>query len=202
MSVSDRRLRDKEELRLLILDGAMRLFAQQGVEKVTIRNIADAIEYSVGTVYVYFKDKNAILHALHTEGFIDLKTRFMVLMSVSNPMERLRAAGRVYIQFAREQPDMYDLMFTVEAPLESVRAWHDDEWNEGRATFSFVRATVVACLEAGHFSGHQPGPLAFMIWSLVHGMCSLEISNRAKVTDLDQPTEEGYAEFMTLLDRI
>ena len=67
MSVAERKARQKEELKALILKASMKLFVEKGIEQTTIRNIADAIDYSIGTVYVYFKDKNAILHALHTQ---------------------------------------------------------------------------------------------------------------------------------------
>ncbi|HLK96354.1 MAG TPA: TetR/AcrR family transcriptional regulator [Hymenobacter sp.] len=201
MGVSERKAREKEELRSLILEGAMKLFAEKGVANVTIRNIADAVEYSVGTVYVYFKDKNAILHALHTKGFLELRGRFMVLLNVADPMERLKASGKVYIQFAQEQPDMYDLMFNTQAPMDFVKEGEGDVWDEGKATFGFVRTVIQDCLAAGHFSGHDPEALSFLIWSIVHGMCSLTISCRTDVVSLEQPTTQGYAEFLRMLEK-
>ncbi|MCU0376473.1 MAG: TetR/AcrR family transcriptional regulator [Chitinophagaceae bacterium] len=69
MGTSERKAKEKEELKTLILRAAKKLFVEKGIEQTTIRNIANAIEYSVGTVYVYYKDKNDILHELHTQGF-------------------------------------------------------------------------------------------------------------------------------------
>lgn len=201
MGVSERKAREKEELRALILNGAMALFAEKGVENVTIRNIAEAIEYSVGTVYVYFKDKNAILHALHTEGFSQLGGQFQTLAQIADPMERLRASGRLYIQFAATNPDMYDLMFNMKAPLDFVKDCADEAWNEGQSAFDFLLHVVEACLTAGYFKGHQAKPLAFMIWSTVHGMCHLAIAGRTDVVGLDKPVEAGFAEFLLMLDR-
>ncbi|MCU0352239.1 MAG: TetR/AcrR family transcriptional regulator [Cytophagales bacterium] len=201
MGVTERKAREKEELRSLILEAAMRLFAEKGVENVTIRNIADAVEYSIGTIYVYFKDKNAILHALHTKGFAELRSRFLVLMHVNNPMERLKAAGHVYIQFAHENPEMYNLMFSIIAPMDFIETWNN-EWNEGQATFSFVRDMVQDCMKIGYFGGHSALPLAYMIWSMVHGMCSLVISRRASITGLENPPAEAYAEFLRILDKL
>ncbi|WP_229364410.1 TetR/AcrR family transcriptional regulator [Fibrella aestuarina] len=202
MGVSERKAREKEELRSLILNGAMALFAEKGVENVTIRNIAEAIEYSVGTVYVYFKDKNAILHALHTEGFLQLGSLFQTLAQVTDPMERLRASGRLYLQFAVANPDMYDLMFNMKAPLDFVEDCAEEEWNEGKSAFNFLLHVVEDCLMAGFFKGHRAKPLAFMIWSTVHGMCHLAIARRTDVVGLEKPVEEGFAEFLMLLDRV
>jgi AcrR family transcriptional regulator len=205
MTVAERKTKKKEELRELILEGAKKLFVKNGIDATTIRNIADAVDYSVGTVYVYFKDKNAILHALHTQGFAQLAGDFKVLYNVTNPMVRLRAMGKVYISFALQNPDMYDLMFNLKAPMEFLNTLQNEEWNEGKATFDVLRTTVKQCMEAGHFKGHKLEPLSFMIWSLVHGMCSLKIGNRTTAVNLknaDNILEDAYAEFLKFLDTI
>lgn len=203
MGSTERKAKGKEDLRSLILHSARTLFVEKGIEQTTIRSIADAIEYSVGTVYVYFRDKSAILHALHTQGFVELSGRFSVLVSVDNPMERLRAMGRVYIQFALENPDMYDLMFSVKAPMAFLSVMNE-EWTEGKATFDILRTTVQQCINTGHFVGHEPEPLAFMVWSLVHGLCSLEISCRAQGVNLTNPDDivnQAYDEFLKMMAR-
>src|SRR5690606_22862741 len=111
MGISDRKEREKSELKSLILQAAKKLFLEQGIEKTSIRNIADAIEYSPGTIYHYFQDKDSIFHEIHTEGFQELGKRMAVLFEVENPFERLKAMGKIYIKFAFENTDMYDLMF-------------------------------------------------------------------------------------------
>jgi AcrR family transcriptional regulator len=192
MGISERKELEKEELASRILASAMKLFVEKGVANVTIRNIADDAQYSVGTIYVYFKDKKAILHALHTKGFLNLKSRFMVLMNVADPMERLKATGSVYIRFAQD----------TKAPIDFVNERANDEWDEGKATFGFVRNMINECMAAGHFSGHEPEALSFLIWSIVHGMCSLTISGRTDVVNLDHSPQKGYAEFLKILAKI
>lgn len=204
MGTSERKAKEKEELRALILQAAKRLFVEKGIEQTTIRNIAHAIEYSVGTVYVYFKDKNAILHELHTQGFRQLGGEMRVLFNVADPMERMMALGRVYLNFALHNPDMYDLMFNMKAPIDFLESVHSEEWNEGKATFAVLKDTVNQCMEQGHFAGHQPEPLSFAIWSMVHGMASLHISQRTKGVCLAQPENivmQGYEEFVRILER-
>ncbi|MBC7923770.1 MAG: TetR/AcrR family transcriptional regulator, partial [Ferruginibacter sp.] len=187
MRIAERKAREKEDLRNLILQGARKLFLQKGIEQTTIRSIADAIGYSVGTVYVYFPSKDAILYALHAEGFTHLSGQFKVLHHVPDPMERLRAMGKVYLKFAMENPDMYDLMFSVKAPMAFLSTMNEEKWNEGKATFDALRTTIEQCMDTGHFKGHNLEPLAFMIWSLVHGMSSLEIGHRTKGVNLQSP---------------
>jgi len=204
MSITERKAKEKEELRALILQGAKKLFIENGIEQTTIRNIADEISYSVGTVYVYFKDKDSILHELHTLGFKQLGGEMRVLTSVANPMERLAAIGRVYVRFAMDNPDMYDLMFNMKAPMEFLKKIEEEEWNEGKATFNVLKSTVEQCMAHGYFKGHQLEALSFMIWSTVHGMCSLYIRGSIKAVNLGDAEPlllASHEEFVKILSR-
>lgn len=205
MSTADRKAKEKEELKALILKAARKLFMEKGIGQTTIRNIADAIDYSIGTVYVYFRDKNEILHALHTQCFADLGGQFKVLYNVKDPMERLRAMGKVYINFGLENPDIYDLMFNLKAPMEFLEAIQKNEWDEGKATFDVLRTTVKQCMDAGHFKGHKLEPLSFLIWSCVHGMCSLEISSRAQnvnIKNAESIVTDAYDEYLKIINKL
>lgn len=202
---SERKAKEKEALKTLILNAAQKLFVEKGVEHTTIRNIANAISYSIGTVYVYYKDKNDILHALHSQGFIQLANEMKVVyQNVLNPMERLKALGRVYLRFALENPEMYNLMFTMKAPIEYLESENKAHWREGMGAFDVLRQTVQTCIDAGHFKGHALDALAFANWSMVHGMATLHISNRIKGVHLANPATilfEGYEAYLMILDK-
>lgn len=205
MGIADRKERDKEELRERILIAAKSLFLEKGVEKTSIRNIADRIEYSPGIIYHYFRDKNEIFHALHQGGFIQLMEKMQVLGSVRNPMERLKAMGSIYVSFAMQNPDMYDLMFIKEAPIDHVSNSEHDHWKEGGGTFSYLRMTIGECIEMGYFKGHKQEPLTYLIWSAVHGLVSLNIRKRCEVVQLESQgtiVEEGLEEFFKILDKL
>lgn len=205
MSIADRKVREKEALKALILKGAKKLFLEKGIEQTTIRNIADEIDYSVGTVYVYFKDKNAILHDLHSIGFQELGGYFKELFSIEDPMERLRKMGFIYIKFALENQEMYDLMFNVKAPMEFLENSNNDYWDEGAVTFGHVKKTIEDCIDKGHFAGHNVEPLSFMVWSLVHGMCCLQIRQRitgVKFTNPDTILLDGYSEYLKMIEKL
>lgn len=205
MGISDRKEREREELRDRILVAAKSLFLEKGFEKTSIRNIADRIEYSPGIIYHYFRDKNEIFHALHQGGFLQLMERMKVLASVRNPMERLKAMGSIYVDFAMENPDMYDLMFIKEAPIDHVFNSEHDQWKEGGGTFNFLRATIEDCIKEGHFSGHESEALSYLIWSTVHGMVSLSIRKRCEVVlpnRQDKIVVDGLEEFFKILNRL
>ncbi len=69
MGIKERKDLEKQKMRKFILDTAMNLFLEKGFENITIRHIAENIEYSPATIYRYFRDKNEILYTLHREGF-------------------------------------------------------------------------------------------------------------------------------------
>lgn len=205
MATLERRVKEKLELKQLILAGARKLFLEKGIAQTTMRNIAEEINYSPGTIYVYFKDKNDILHAIHQEGFKQLGGQFATLFSVADPMERLKAMGRVYIRFALDNPEMYSLMFIQEAPIDFLVETHDEEWNEGKATFNVLQTTIGECVASGRFAGHNVEHLSYLVWSIVHGLCSLKVCNRIKTGILSNPdtiVEDAFDSFLKIIDNL
>ena len=186
MTIAKRKERQKEELRAKILEAAKHLIMEQGFEQTSIRMIADRIEYSPTTIYLYFKDKDEIYHSLHSEGFTILNQYFRALEHVSEPFERLKALSKAYISFAMENGEFYDLMFIIRSPMDSVSKEKGD-WEEGNRAFGFLINTITDCMNKGYFKGMNPEILAFTVWSMVHGICSLEIRNRCSViSELNQ----------------
>ena len=70
-----------------------------------------------GTIYLYYKEKDDIFHALHQEGFRKLIAMMEPLQFVADPFERLKAMGLIYMDFAKNNKDFYDLMFIMQAPM-------------------------------------------------------------------------------------
>lgn len=207
MGITERKNKEKQELKALILEAARTLFLERGIEETSMRNIADRIEYSPATIYLYFKDKDEILHELHSQGFQELGARMTVLQAVSDPLERLKALGRVYLEFARENSEMYDLMFISKSPMHFIDKMDELHWTEGKRAFDFLLQTVKDCMAAGRFSGHDPEALSFLIWSSVHGMSALEIRGRCKeVTPFCHDTQAlfhgGFETLTKILEKI
>ena len=209
MGVAERKERHKEDLRKEILEAAKQLFTEKGFEATSIRNIAEKIEYSPATIYLYYKDKNEIVHALHSDGFRLLVSHFQVLSTVTHPFERLKAMGRAYIQFAMQNPDIYKLLFIMEEPLKHVANCFE-EWDEGDVAFDILLRTVTECQQNGYFKGMDLTLLSFSIWSSMHGLCSLRSSghlehvamSRANNLNLDALMAATYETFVTMLEKL
>src|SRR5215469_321678 len=109
--VVERREREKRALRTKIMDAARELFAERGYEAVTMREIAEQIEYTPTAIYYHFRDKDALIREICVEDFDALAREFEALAAIEDPIERLRAIGQAYAGFAFAHPNQYRLMF-------------------------------------------------------------------------------------------
>ncbi len=179
MGITERKERIKESFRLQILEAAQELFIQKGFAETSIRNIAEKIEYSPTTIYLYYKDKNSIFHAIHNNAFKSLQLHMSVLYNVQDCFERLKAITRAYVNFALSNKELYELMFILESPIASIETTNN-EWEEGQNAFNMLEKTIQECINKNLFPNYSAEALSFLIWSTVHGMCSLYIKNRIK----------------------
>ena len=194
MGTTERRQREKEELRQLILDGAAQVLAEHGYDKLSIRKVAEAIEYSPGTIYLYYRDKDELMLALHRKVFARKVERLAPLMNIEDPVERIMAMGRVYVQNAIEFPDDYYLMFVTRAPMEAL-ACQDEEWHIGQTGFELLVQTIQEGIDKGAFRKEiSVHGTALMLWSMVHGLSMLYLSDRIDV--VQKMTNDNAAEEM------
>src|SRR4051812_25446949 len=115
MGIKERQERDREAVRRSILDAARELFVAEGFQNVSIRKIAERIEYSPAAIYGYFPSKDDIFFALAEEGFRLLgdpgAVRHDPLLKNAPPLDRIRAVFWRLYTFSREQPQYFALMF-------------------------------------------------------------------------------------------
>lgn len=178
MGIAERKEKQKTEIRRMILDASMKLFVEQGFENVSIRKIADLIEYSPTTVYLYFKDKNAILYSLHELGFQKMAEFNEGLADIKNPLLRLHKMGENYIKFGLTYPEFYDVMFIQRAPMQTVEQTMDCEWKSGDVAFGKLKDTIQEAMDKGFIVKGNVDAVSMAIWSMVHGLVSLSIRNR------------------------
>jgi AcrR family transcriptional regulator len=182
VGVSDRKEREKEEMRAKILEAAKALFLSHGYEKTSIRSIAERIEYSPSTIYLYFKDKNEILFGLHTQAFEALMFYFLKVSEVPDPFDKLIALGEHYLSFAFENPELYTLMFLLDAPMDTL-CCSEDMWHDGRTLLSVLELIIEECKKQGHFKDSNTHELSMYVWSTVHGLATIHIKRRTLMFD-------------------
>jgi len=182
MAIQDRREREKQELRAKILDAARRLFVEQGYDSVSMRKIAEAIEYSPTAIYVHFKDKSDLMHELCRCDFGQLSSRSAELSSVRDPIERIRSMGEGYIRFGVEHPNQYRLMFMTPIDPADIQPSEEDLARKEDPAQSGYAALVQAIREgaaAGRFRPEYREDvelIAQTFWAAVHGVASLQVA--------------------------
>lgn len=200
MGVRERKERERKEMRERILESAHRLFLGKSFEEISIRNIADAIEYSPTAIYLYFKDKDAIFYALQGEAFKVFNSYVAGVVAIKKPFDRLVKLTEKYIEFMFEHPKYYTIMFIMESPMNSDE--NSENWQEGAQTHRFLEDIVEQCKREGYFKNVETKILAFTIWSYMHGMCSLTLRNRMRIyapADREAIRTESFQQFIRFL---
>lgn len=178
MGIAERKEKQKQEIKKMILDASMKLFVEEGFENVSIRKIAELIEYSPTTVYLYFKDKNEILFNLHELGFQKMAEYNDGLWEIQNPLIRLHKMGENYIRFGLNNPEFYDLMFIQRAPMKSLEAMEDCDWKSGDVALGKLKDCITECMERKLIAPGDVTAASMAIWGMVHGMVSLANRDR------------------------
>ena len=165
-------------LRQTLLAAARHLFASEGLEAVSMRRIAKAAGCSATAIYHHFPDKHALVEELALAEFLELAHAFMALATLPEPLERLRAMGLAYAQFALSRPDSYRFLFmTPKPPLDPDRSRLRNRPEEN--AYLLLRAILAEAIEAGCFREEftDPDLLAQTLLCGVHGVVALHISN-------------------------
>ena len=174
MGVKERRAREKEQLRRQILSAARELFVSEGYENVSMRKIADKIEYSPTIIYLYFKDKADLLDSVCKETLQNLMNTLEMLKSdKSNPVENLRKSGKVYVEFGLKYPQDYKLTFVIRPQFQKGLGLH--EGSVGEKVFNYLRAMVSECVRQKTFRQVDVETTGQALWSAVHGVTLLLI---------------------------
>jgi AcrR family transcriptional regulator len=185
MGVSERRQRDKEKMRRRILDAAREIIIAEGMEGLTIRRIADAVEYAPGTLYLYFESRHAIARELCLEVFQAMHDAIAPVARIKNPQKRFCIFVRKYADFAMTDPEMYRLALMSNKTFSDALLREgsiEGEDGPGRKLFALLVKTIAELRDkdTGAFA------LAEMTWVAIHGLVSLKIACHAyPVTPVD-----------------
>jgi AcrR family transcriptional regulator len=173
MGVLERRAREKDEMRRRIMESATEMFVEEGYESVSMRKIADRIEYAPSTIYLYFKDKADLVASICFETFGELSDRLDEIKSLGLPlMETLRLCLRAYIDFGLEHPSAYGFVFCAPpVAFNNVDAeTHAAIGQVGQNTFAKLVEGIKACMDAGCIAPGDPVLKAQATWLLMHGV--------------------------------
>lgn len=164
---------DVADFRERLCEAAERLFAEQGLDAVTMRQLAAELGVSPMTPYRYFKDKDDILAAVRTNGFNRFAEALETARAVAKGRGRGANVGEAYVNFAFEHPHTYKLMFDLNQPMEG----HPELVEASRRAHETMSAWVKDRVAAGKMVG-DPEQIGSMFWAATHGVIVLEMAGK------------------------
>ena len=182
MAIKDRQQREKEKLRKKILNTASKMLLKDGYEKLSMRKIAEKIEYSPTAIYLYFKDKEDLVFNIIEDGFAVFVKKFdKISKSKNDAVTRLKSGLKVYIETGMGIPELYRIMFLNNyhqqiSNLDDCAPLENGAMNE-RAFHFLINSIsdVVKEKKLKHIDVNLTGQI---FWSSIHGLTSLLITQK------------------------
>jgi len=168
------------ELRRAILEEARRVLIERGYPGLSMRPIARAVGCTATSIYLYFENKDALIHALIDEGMEMLHRQLETAAAGDGPVrQRMERLARAYLAFGLENPEYYEVMFMLHP--ERMARYPADRYRRARRNLERIHREMVAALgaEAG---GRDTWTEATLVWTSLHGTVSLLIAGRVDIS--------------------
>jgi AcrR family transcriptional regulator len=177
MGAVERRTKQREELRAQILAAARLIVLEDGYRALTMRRIAEAVEYSPAAIYQYFENRDAIAAGLMDQGFEELATAFESLTPIADPVERLKAVARTYIAFGLDHPETYRLMFMEDPEITKSLLERPTENGAGERAYAALMSPIAELAARGRLRpGLDVAAVTDVLWTSTHGLVALKLT--------------------------
>jgi AcrR family transcriptional regulator len=168
MGIKERQDRERQAVRQSILDAARDLFVAEGYRNVSLRKIAERIEYSAAAIYSYFPSKDDIFYALAEEGFRRLDAKVRSVAGSADPVEEVRRCWWAYYEFSREDREFFELMFVDRSVPQITEQWTGLAFIH--QMLAFASARIQRCVDAGIFAKDTNAEVAMhLLWGALTG---------------------------------
>ena len=184
MASKDRIARLKEETRNNILEAALQIVKCEGWQSLSMRKIADKIEYTAPIIYEYFANKDAILLELTRQGYLLLaKELKKARHNHESPAEQLEAMWIEYWNFAFENKELYQVMFGVSTSCSCEKV---NELPESELPWELFSAVIAELMQIEDLESDVVCRYYYTFWSVVHGLVSINILGRSSSDDINR----------------
>ncbi|MFE2417286.1 TetR/AcrR family transcriptional regulator [Streptomyces hokutonensis] len=170
-----RRERERQQMRARLLEAARDIAAEEGWNAVTIRRIANKLEYTPPILYQYFSSKESLFVELMLVGFSELTDR-LATAAEAPAQQRLAALAEAYWAFAFASPELYQAM----NGMDGVPFGTADTPPEAKTAFRTFRIALQSVAEARGAELSDPGGAVDTLWAFLHGCVSLAMAGRVK----------------------
>ena len=182
MGIAERREREKEALRTRIVEAARDIVSEEGLDALSMRAIAQRAEYSPATIYLYFRDKEALLREVIQKGFERMgeymREELEEVGTAATAAEQYLALGRGYVRFAIENTAYFRVMFELPtvAHMDCIPEGCAGGGDPALVPRDFAATTVQRAIDDGYFQMPDARRGTLVGWGLVHGLTSLYLS--------------------------
>lgn len=180
MASKDRILRLKEETRINILDAALKIVKEEGWQALSMRKIADVIEYTAPIIYEYFASKEAIILELTRKGFLILARDMEAAKEKHHlPAKQLEAMWLAYWNFAFAEKELYQVMFGVNTNCcELAKIIPESE-----VPYDLIAEVLEKIMNKP--DEDEVCTKYFTFWSVIHGLISINLVNRGRSDEMN-----------------
>ena len=177
MGTKERQDRERQAVTASILSAARDLFVAEGYQSVSIRKIAERIEYSPAAIYSYFASKDDIFLTLAEEGFHRLDAKVRGAMKTGNPLEDVRGCWWAFYEFSQDEPAYFELMFVDRSVPRITQQWEGFEFLQGM--LGNAVDAIQKAIDAGAFPKTlSPNVAMHMLWAALIGPAVVGIRHR------------------------
>ena len=174
VSTIDSRTRRKQVLRQKILDVSREILLSQGFAGLTMRRVAEAIDYSPAAIYLHFQSREQIAQELCFAGLRQLYERLQNV-TAKDPATRLSGYARAYLEYSQSDPETYRLIFMADSQLTKAVFTHRDSGG-GEAALRLIVTAFTELHTGSKKTCGKPSELAELFWASLHGLASLRIA--------------------------
>ncbi|XZF14911.1 TetR/AcrR family transcriptional regulator [Chitinophagaceae bacterium MMS25-I14] len=185
MGSKERIIRLKEETRCKILDAALQIAKEEGWQALSMRKIADLIEYTAPIIYEYFDNKDAILRALTRKGYMILSKEMDAARKKHRlPAKQMEAIWLAYWNFAFAEKELYQLMFGIQMNCCEIEM--QNQVPEAETPYDIVTSVIVQLMNTKDPDEDTVCMKYYTLWSVVHGLVSINIVRKGATDEINQ----------------
>lgn len=173
------------ELRRRILDISRNMLVTEGFNNITMRKIAKIAGCSATSIYLYFKNKDDLLHTLIDEGFELLYKQLVAARGQGNPLEQLKRICHCFVDFGISNPEYYEIMFLIHP--DQMKRYPADKFRRAKRPINLLQEILEEGKQQGVVDADDTFTEAFVAWSAVHGAITAVLAKRV---DVSIPTSE------------